>query len=122
MKKLNLNETWEKCLDGMWKWVIERVRVGDVRNVDELKGDWLDDNNFEDYIEYDCFFCDYAKTHLSKKPFNPNRLSCYCESCPAVKIDKTFDCLANEYHYARNPIKFYKELVRLNKIRLTRKK
>ena len=106
MKKLNLDETWKKCLL-MWRWII---RQPCPRNVLRLKEKWLKKNGF-DYgdIESDCFFCDYANRYMG------------CFSCPGGKVEKNFSCCNYDYHYFYKPVAFLKKITELNKIRLAKK-
>ncbi len=107
MKRRTLNETWKQCLK-MWKWIAKEeeglCRVG----VETLKTTWLIKRGFNiDEIKAWCFFCDYRRDQG-------------CGICPGRKIDKNFDCQNESYCYYAKPILFYKELLRLNKIRLTK--
>ena len=110
MKRLNLNETWVLCLK-MWKWIAKEVEAGrdSITDVIDLKDEWLTKHGFRD-VEENCFFCDYAR----------RKAGCL-QSCPGKKIDGSFNCDNKEYHYAGEPIAFYKKLVELNKIRLKKK-
>jgi len=44
-----------------------------------------------------------------------------CMECPGALTDPDFDCTHNGYYYSVYPVKFYKELLRLNRIRKARK-
>ena len=105
MKKLSLDETWEKCLL-MWRWI---VRQRCPRNVNTLKEKWLDKNGFDYNIESDCFFCEYGNRYSS------------CFSCPGKKVERVFRCCNENYHYFRKPAAFLKKITELNKIRLAKK-
>ncbi len=106
MKRLTLNETWDKCLE-MWKWIAMKVRAaikaGEDWDVEALKTEWLEKHGIKGLHE-NCFFCDRAKFD--------------CPKCPGRKVDKAFDCLSGGSCYQYAPIEFYAELRRLNKIRL----
>lgn len=104
MKKRTLNQTWILCLR-MWRWVAGQKGV-----ISDLKIQWFSDNGFE-YIALDCFFCDYT---LNKK-------SGGCKACPGRLVDPTFSCTTKKYNYEYNSGAFYKELLRLNRIRKGKK-
>jgi len=118
MKKMTLDETWDKCLR-MWKWIAkEEKRKGNRILVDALKQSWLLNHGYQTKdIEADCFFCEYCRTHESK-----NSDSTRCVLCPGKKVDKSFHCASIRYHYAHRPIAFYKKICELNRIRLKGKK
>ena len=101
-KKLTLNQTWTLCLR-MWRW-IAKVWTPDGLDVDILKVQWMKDNGFED-IESGCFFCDISKYIDS------------CIDCPGRLVNLHFKCSNWEYSWSYKPVEFYKELLRLNKIR-----
>ena len=117
MKRLNLDETWRLCLQ-MWKWIAkeEKKRKSNT-SVWVFKERWLDKHGFEDVFE-NCFFCEYKIKHKNSSPNYP--LDCHL--CPARRIDKTFFCEHHPIDWEESPIAFYKELLRLNKIRLAKKK
>ena len=105
MKKLNLDDTWKYCMR-MWRWIAERVKAGDERNVEQLKDAWLKKEGFGiDEIEADCFFCERDKRNIT------------CRCCPPALIDKEFRCENTDYHFRDEPIKFYKQLRKLNRLR-----
>ena len=114
MKKLNLSETWVLCL-AMWKWIAKEVRKDIGKNVNGLKIEWLEKQGIEN-VHCECFFCEYN----SKRGGKGCHQETGCNLCPAVRVDKSFDCHA-EYHYYSYPIAFYKKLLALNKIRLAKK-
>ncbi len=111
-KKLTLEQTWTLCLQ-MWKWIVEQVQKDPDVNVDDLKEKWLEKHGWEDddELEGNCFFCEWGN-----QQGDPS-----CDSCPAKRIDKTFDCRTDNYHFIYRPIDFYQEVVALNKIRKARK-
>lgn len=100
MKKRTLNQTWTLCLR-MWRKISREWAEG-IMDIHQLKEKWLKENGFED-ITADCFFCDYDNAS--------------CRSCPGKLIDPEFDCTFTPYDYKDNPPGFYKELLRLNRIR-----
>lgn len=105
MKKLNLNETWEQCLK-MWRWIVRQLCPKDI---DVLKAIWLEKNGFIDIVD-DCFFCEYANQHKG------------CESCPDYRIDKTFGCCEDDYHFCYKPAAFLRKINELNEKRLAKKR
>ena len=111
MERLTLDQTWVLCLK-MWKWIAKEVRAGNSTNVDALKKEWCEKNGFAAIeIKYCCFFCEYDRRGI-----------CECDRCPARKIDKAFKCYVDSsYHYLEFPLKFYKTICQLNKIRLGKK-
>jgi len=103
MKKRTLNQTWVLCLQ-MWR-SISRAKAKNKRLwVSVLKRRWLQDNGFKS-LQGDCFFCEHVKVEHT------------CDLCPGQLVDHTFNCCTPDYHYRYKPIKFYKELLRLNRIR-----
>ena len=99
-KSRTLNLTWTLCIK-MWKEISE-VYDGTI-SVHTLKQTWLRDNGFDTNTIYNaCFFCDYGGA---------------CESCPGRLVKPYFNCTHSTYNYEYNPVEFYKELLRLNKIR-----
>ena len=108
MKKRTLNQTWVLCLR-MWreiskKWT-ERISVR------KLKARWLKANGFPaDTIEENCFFCEYT-----------NSVNSGCSQCPGRLVDHNFACTNQDYNYEDEPVAFYKELLRLNRIRKAKK-
>lgn len=119
MKRLTLDETWALCLK-MWKWIAKEVRAANKAekpwDVSELKWDWCKKHRYR-RLYYYCFFCEYVEKRKYK---------CCRENisllCPPRKIDKDFNCQKKAYQFEKHPIKFYKKLVELNKIRLAKKK
>ena len=115
MKKLNLDETWDLCLE-MWKWISRQVLILDKKGVewdiDTLKKQWVINNNIDtdSFRSTHCYFCEYALTRISN-----------CSLCPGRKIDSNFYCRDENYSFVQHPRKFYAELKRLNKIRLSKK-
>ena len=113
MKKRTLNQTWILCLQ-MWRWI---AKVWDVeKNVGELKIQWLREHGFpsnlSDGIYNSCFFCEY---NVKRKH------GLACRNCPGVLVNKYFTCGNEAYNYETNPAGFYKELLRLNRIRKAKK-
>lgn len=110
MKKRTLNQTWILCLR-MWRWIAKMIREGAKVNVLRLKSKWFYDNGFKDVMD-DCFFCAFT---LSKRD------SSSCKRCPGKLVDRTFSCTNSDYCYNDKPVAFYKELLRLNRIRKGKK-
>ena len=107
MRKRTLNQTWILCLR-MWRW-IAKTWIGDGSNIHELKARWLRENGInENDIYCNCFFCDYAEDHCLTR-------------CPGKLVDSHFSCGREVYDYESNPVAFYKELLRLNRIRRAKK-
>ena len=76
---------------------------GSKKDIIYLKIQWLHENGFRDGgVSANCFFCNYQST---------------CTQCPGRLVDPHFDCHAKEYYYGEKPGAFYKELLRLNRIR-----
>lgn len=99
MKKRTLNQTWTLCLR-MWRWIAKNK--GRTVKCYRLKAKWLRVNGFK-YVVADCFFCDFAQNN--------------CKRCPGKLVDPNFDCGSSDYCYSKKPVAFYKELLRLNRIR-----
>jgi len=110
-----LNDVWKECLR-MWAWIDKHIGEKDVCS---LKTTWIRENYEKNiYVDWDCFFCRQAE---------------FCDvwygaggedesDCPGVKIDPSFRCTNKEYHYEKEPHKFYLKLRRLNRKRLKGKK
>ncbi len=106
-----LDRAWINCLR-MWEWISENLPKGFKRfpasrketEIKLLKMEWLDENRFSNYIQHDCFFCQYDSVHGNS-----------CNSCPAKMIEKNFHCNSHrEYSHIRSPQEFYREITRLN--------
>ncbi len=96
----------------MWK-KIRKQYVEEDDNIIPLKRDWLYENGFiAEEMKNTCFFCE----HTMGEDYD------YCSSescslCPGVLVDPTFDCCSDDCYYQDEPDAFYKELLRLNRIR-----
>ena len=101
MKKRTLNQTWVLCLR-LYKWVAKMKAKGSRKQVCVLKNQWFYENLLDVKIESNCFFCDFCK---------------FCDGCPGKLVDSDFNCENEDYSYNDKPIAFYKELLRLNRIR-----
>lgn len=113
-KKLTLNQTWTQCLR-MWRWITEVWQTPRYKRYDvgQLKKIWLKKNGFNpSTVRASCFFCEYKR--------RKNLCFCYT-ACPGALVDPDFVCDNYNYHYAYKPVEFYKELLRLNKIRKAKK-
>lgn len=98
-----LSKSWRLCIK-QWDWIVERIKAGDKRGVEELKKAWAKEHGFVS-INSNCFFCKF----VSNKDKS-------CNECPARKIDEEFTCMKQEYHYKRNPLAFHAEIHRLYEI------
>ena len=108
MKKRTLNQTWTLCLR-MWRWIAKEWPTT-LKSISTLKSRWLSKNGFGgENIDHNCFFCDY----------NGNRIE--CRSCPGKLVNRRFGCANDAYYYLKKPGAFYKELLRLNRIRKAKK-
>lgn len=105
---MTLNETWKNQLK-MSGWIAKERAAGSEKSVIVLKEEWFKENMPNVSLAYNCFFCNYADMELKG-----------CGYCPGRLVDADFDCDSEEYHYSDELIKFYEELVRLNKIRISR--
>ena len=107
MKKRTLNQTWTLCLR-MWRSISKKWAEGD--NIYDAKRKWLIENRFfPSELESHCFFCDYNIRFYD------------CRGCPGQLVNKSFTCENADYNYETNPPAFYKELLRLNRIRKAKK-
>jgi hypothetical protein len=110
MKKLTLDETWEKCLS-MWRWIAKEKREGSRRHTYTLKKVWLKNHGYQaNEIDCECFFCHYA-WEIKKGD---------CCDCPPRKLEPDFHCVSINRlypHWRKNPIAFYNKLVSLNRKR-----
>lgn len=107
MKKRTLNQTWTLCLR-MWRWVAKAKTENSKKQVSILKLRWLYDNGFRN-LKNGCFFCDFIRETRS------------CGGCPGKLVDASFNCCTDAYYYRLKPVLFYKELLRLNRIRKAKK-
>lgn len=110
MKNLDLDQTWELCLE-MWKWIAEVWDDG--RNIEWFKEEWMEENGFGRDVGADCFFCNF----IDQLGMDFEEIDHGCVYCPGRLIDDSFSCSNPKYDYEDNPVKFYQELVRLDKIR-----
>lgn len=102
-----LNQTWVLCLR-MWKHLAAVWEEFD--DIAILKERWLNSNGFTDEnILSDCFFCEYGRPAPG------------CSRCPGRLVDPSFNCESPEYDYRKEPREFYRELLRLNRIRKVKK-
>ena len=114
MKKMSLDETWKNCKD-MWQWIAEQIENGSDKGIGTLKHEWLNDNGYEGYLKYDCFFCTYAGKGRDRS-ISFNEL---CSACPARKVDEEFKCEGeSEYSWHRHPVEFYKKIKSLDQKRI----
>ena len=113
-KKRTLNQTWVLCLR-MWRWIAKVWQTPRYRqyNIKKLKKIWLRKNGFpKSCLRGDCFFCEHK--NICGRDF--------CDDgCPGSFVDPDFNCCNSDYHYADKPVEFYKELLRLNRIRKAEK-
>lgn len=111
-KRLTLNNIWELCVDGLWKYVAKRKQAGDRRSVYALKVAWMRRHDYKKgEIGGECFFCEYSNRHHS--------LDC-CGNCPGKLVDAVFSCSNPSYSYRTRPYRFYRKLLALNKKRRAR--
>lgn len=108
MKKRTLNQTWILCLR-MWRWIVKMKAKHPRRWVSTLKKQWLRENRIKIVGNHNCFFCEFINDNIG------------CGECPARLIDISFSCHRIGYHHIRKPAAFYKELLRLNRIRKAKK-
>ena len=110
-KRLTLNNVWELCVDGLWKYVAKRKQAGDKRSVYDLKVAWMRRHDYEeDEIQAECFFCEYNNRHYHLD----------CRNCPGKLVDATFSCSNPSYSYKTRPYRFYRKLLALDKKRRAR--
>ncbi len=104
MKERTLNQTWILSLR-MWRSIAAIKAKGSRKQVFTLKRQWLRKNGIIVKGDHDCFFCEY------------NNREDVCENCPGKLVDYDFSCQREKYQHTRKPAAFYKELLRLNRIR-----
>ncbi len=92
-----LDKCWINCLQ-MTKWLSEQE--GDTV---ELKRQYTKAHGLTLYA--DDFFCEFSKLENS------------CSDCPAVRIDRSFDCFNKQYHWEYYRKKYYRKLLELDKKR-----
>lgn len=112
MKNLDLDQTWELCLE-MWKWIAE-VHNDNEKKVRSLKRDWLEGRGFGTSIRGDCFFCHFVY-QLEQEFVELDEYD--CDYCPGKLVNDSFDCTNQAYEFGVVPVLFYQELIRLHKIR-----
>lgn len=109
--KMTLDETWKNCLS-MWRWIAKEVRGGREYS-SGMKIEWLGAHGLKGTQGPNhCFFCSYRDNNEYES--DPNAV---CPGCPGSFVDKSFDCMGNDYPYDE-PLKFYNKLVSLNRKRL----
>ena len=91
-RKLTLDNAWKLCLR-QWDWVADKIKKGDIRDVGDLKEEFLEENGFSD-IDHNCFFCEYDEQNNGR-----------CNSCPARLVDKRFHCRNKTYDFIIKPLK-----------------
>lgn len=114
-KNLTLNQTWTLCLR-MWRWIAKVLQTPRYRRYDvcQLKGIWFRKNGFNPKMNpTTCFFCNYAINYCG----SDEGVFDFCDACPGHLVDQKFTCSDRYYCYRYKPVKFYKELLRLNRIR-----
>ncbi len=111
-RKRTFNQTWTLCLR-MWRWIAKVWQTPRYRRYDvhTLKGIWLRKNGSY-YLRGDCFFCE------CKNIYNTDDCN---NGCPGIFVDSGFSCCNYYYNYVTKPVEFYKELLRLNRIRKVKK-
>ncbi len=110
-----LDRSWKNCLR-MSKWISENLPDGfselsdDIKRsiIGHLKLQWLGENRFTRPLLNNCFFCEFNES--SDAPMD-------CEKCPAGLVKKGFCCMEEDFHYALNPINFYRRILKLSKRR-----
>jgi hypothetical protein len=116
-KKMTLDKTWTECI-ALWKKTIALLDKyeGDVFIIKDLLVG-------EKYIKNDCYFCEYAQQHSGERTVPE-----ICEHCPGAKAAgyapkelDNFWCEQLSIDWNSKPLKFYAELLRLNKLRLKKK-
>jgi len=113
MTKLSLKKTWEETLR-MWKWIDEQIAVNPELIVTRLKYEWLTKEGYKKRVMNGCFLCEYASNHMEF-------CELMCKNCPATLVEETFYCNNSAYNWANQPRQFYKKLVELNELRLSKK-
>ena len=113
--RLSLEKTWTECLK--MSSYIDRERKKGRYSIGDLKDKWIRKYYPQKYICNDCFFCAFT---LGKSTFGHRHV--HCDKYPGRLIDKDFDCMSMEYHYARKPHKFYLKLKQLNRLRKLNRK
>ena len=114
MKKRTLNQTWTLCLR-MWRWIAKVWQTPRYRRYDiaKLKEIWLRKSGFLcEGLRGSCFLCEYK---------NICNIDDCSKGCPGAFVDHAFNCCSDAYHFIDKPVEFYKELLRLNRIRKVKK-
>ena len=93
----------------MWRWVAAMKAKNPRRFISTLKKQWLRENKIKIAGDTDCFFCEEIINASG------------CRKCPGKLVDFYFSCIALEHHYIQKPAAFYRELLRLNRIRKGKK-
>jgi hypothetical protein len=92
----------------MWRWIAKVWVKG--KDVEKLKRRWLRDNGFTaSPLSSNCFFCNYITSAE------------HCDGCPGRLVDSSFSCFREAYNFEQNPPAFYRELLRLNRMRKAKK-
>ena len=99
---MTLEKTWQKCLK-MWRWIVKEWKEGRNLDIDTLKEQWLQKNDFGASLLSDCYFCNYDHDG--------------CNKCPGRLVLPSFNCWDDKYNFKRHPDKFLQKLEQLNKKR-----
>jgi hypothetical protein len=122
MKKLTLDETWDRCLK-MWRWVVAKWEPNKTIDVVRLKDAWLKEYRPKDKLRCNCYFCEYAKQRDKAQRVNEDGV---CNSgwtlCPGRLVSPRFDCQNPKYDWSWYPDAFLRKVEQLNKKRLEQKK
>ena len=105
MKKKTLNQTWKLCRR-VSRWIAKPEN--EEISVHTLKKRWFHKNGFDNSVIRHCFFCDFTVNATGRV---------ICAWCLRKAVSPNFHCCNDSYHYSRNRKAFYKELLRLNRIR-----
>lgn len=111
-RKLSLEQTWQKCVNVMWKEMIEVHWKRGMMGYD-LKLRYFKKHPKRDVPADECYFCDYANSQATSSGYF------VCSHCPGRLINKKFDCCNKSYHYNYKPKAFYRKLLQLNKKRIS---
>ena len=106
MRKLSLDEVWDYT-KRMWAWIAFQKEVKEnEQSVEKLKGMWLIQNAPEFiHMASRCFFCEACKGSS-------------CDTgCPGSLVGGRFCCCDPAHNYQDKPGAFYREILRLDKIR-----
>jgi hypothetical protein len=127
LRKPSLSEAWVNTVR-MWKWISEAIKAKKYDELSsceleamivDLKNEWLRTNYpIQRKILHNCLMCHfgtfdkYDPPGTKCKDWSPDQ---NCDLCPlrVASGELSWRCFEDRHHYAREPLEFYNEVLRL---------